>query len=139
MVSNVNRVQAGVLLHVDAGVEVAPALQVVEQIALALIQEIVVESILLIDRYLPFQNAAADAKALRSDEDDRSRLDQIRVIDGIRFGPVLLFCDQHLRQHALLLLKLLAQVLKRIGDTYSRNALAGVHPGDVLQLFLGES
>src|ERR1700683_4964462 len=139
MVSSMNGVWAALLLDADRSIEVAPALEIVEKIALALVQQVIVKSIFLIDGHMPFQNTMADAESLGGNQDDRSGLDQIGVIDGIGFRVVLLFCNRYLRQHALLLLKLLPQVLKRIGDTYGGNPLAGVHPGDILQLFLGES
>ena len=105
---------------------------------MSLVQQVVVESVLLIDWHFFFQETAADAEALSGDEDDWPGFDQIGIVDGIGFGVVFLVGNRDLSEHALLLLKLLAQALKRIGDPGGGNAIAGAHPGDVLHLALGK-
>ncbi len=135
-VDDANRVRGALLLDLDGGVEVAAALEVVEKVAFALVQQVVVESVFLVDRDLFFQKAAADVKTLSGDDNDRSGFDQVGIVDGVRFGLVFLFCNRDLGENVLLLLKLLAQALKRIGDPCGGNALAGVHPGDFLELAL---
>ena len=133
MVDDANRVRAGFLLDLDGGVEVAAALEIVEEVALAFVQQVVVESVFLVDRNFFFQESAADAKTLGVDDDDRSGFDQIGIVDGVRFGMVFLLGNRNLSQNALLLLKFLAQALKRIGDPGGGDAIAGVHPGNVLE------
>ena len=46
---------AGFLLHLDGGVEVAAALQVIEEVALAFVQQVVIQRVLLVDRNFFFQ------------------------------------------------------------------------------------
>ncbi len=75
---------------------------------------------------------------MSGDKDDRSGFDQIGIVDSVRFRVVFLFRNRHLSQNALLLLKRLAQALKRVGDPGGGNALAGVHSGDLLQPALGK-
>jgi hypothetical protein len=137
-VDDAKSVRSGFLLNFDGGVKVAAALEIVEEVALALVQEVVVESVLLIDRDFLFQDAAADVKTLGVDDDNGSGFDQIGIVDGIGFGVVFLLGNGNLGENALLLLKLLAQVLKRVGDTGGSYAIAGMHPGVVLNLALGK-
>src|ERR1700758_3426290 len=83
-VDDTKQVGSGFLFILDGSVEVAAALQVVEQIPLPLVQQVIVESILLIDRDISFQHAAADVKTLSIDDDDWSGLNLIRIVDSIR-------------------------------------------------------
>ena len=61
-------------------------LQVVEQVALAFVQQIVIDGILFVDRDFFLQNASADAVSLHEDQNDRTGIDLEGEVDGIRFG-----------------------------------------------------
>ena len=76
---------AGFLLELDRGVEVAAALEIVEEVALALVQQVVIESIFLVDRNVFFQDAAADVKALGTDDNYGAGLDQIGIVHCVGF------------------------------------------------------
>ena len=59
-VDHVNRCLGCLLFWIcDGGVEMAAALEIVEKVALAFIQQIVVERVLLVDRDFFFQETAA--------------------------------------------------------------------------------
>ena len=137
-IDDTKHVGTSLFVKLDAGVEVAAALEVVQEIAPALVQEVIVKSVLFVDRDLSFQHASADMKTLSVNYDDWSGLDQVGVVDGVGCRVIFLFRDGNLSKHAMLLLKLLAQALKRIGDPCGGNALARVHLGDVLELALGK-
>ncbi len=132
-------VGSGFLLDIDRGVEMAAALEVVEQVAPALVQQVVVEGVFLVDWDLFLHNAVADVKTLGADEDDGAGLDQIGIVYGVGFRAIVLLGDGNLSQDALLFLKFFSQTLKRISDAGGGNAVTGVHLGDVLKLALGES
>ncbi len=125
-------VGSGFLLDLDRGVEMAAALQIVKEVALAFIEQVVVEGIFLVDRNFFFHDTAADVESQGVNHDDGAGFDEIGIVDGVGFGVVFLLGDGNLSQDALLFLKLLAQALKRIGDAGGGDAIAGVHAGDVL-------
>ena len=129
-------VRTAFLLKIDGGIEVAAALEIVEEVALAFVEQVFVESVFLIDGNLSFQDAAADVKSLGVDHHDRTRVEEEGVVDRVGFWVILLFGDRDLGEHALLLLKLLTQTLKTSGDAGSRDAVAGSHPGNILNLGL---
>jgi hypothetical protein len=129
----------GLFLHLDRGAKVAATLKIVQEIALALVQEVVVESIFLVDRDFSFQDTVPDVKTLGVEDNDGSRVDQIDEVDGVRFGAIFLLGYGNLSEHTLLFLQFLAQALKRIGDAGGGNAIARVHFGYVLKLAFRKS
>jgi len=110
-VGNADTIGGGFLLKSDSGVEVAPALQIVQEVPLAFVEEVVVESIFLVDGDFSFKHAAADVKAQGVHHDHRSRFNQERIVDGVGLGVVFLFGDGYLGKNALLLLQFLAEML----------------------------
>lgn len=138
-VSHMDGVGSSFLLDLHSRVKMAAALEIVEQVAPTFIQQVFIKSILFVDRNVFFQDAAADMKPLGADEDHGSGLKQIGIVDRVGSRFVLLFSNGNLGQDAFLLLKFSSQTLKRIGDAGGGNAITGVHPGNVLNLSLGES
>src|SRR5712691_5567613 len=74
VVDDAKRVRSGFLVELDGGIKVAAALEIVEQVALSLIQKIVIESVFFIHWNFFFQRAPADVKTLRVNDDHRPRL-----------------------------------------------------------------
>ena len=105
------------LFHRHLGVEVPASLQIIGQVAPAFVQQIIVQRILMVNRDFSSQHTSADGKTLGVYHDHGTGVDQEGKVDGVGFGMVFLFGDGNLGQDALLLLQLLAQVLKRVGDT----------------------
>ena len=106
-----------VLLEIDLGIEVPTSLQVVEQIAAAFVEQVVIQGAFLVNRYIILEYRTTNPKALRSDVNDRSRLNTIGIVHGIGLRPVSPFGDGDLRQKPVLLLILLAQALQGLGNT----------------------
>src|SRR6266851_653833 len=74
-VDDAQGVGSGFLAELDGGVEVTTTLKIVEQVALALIQKIVVQSVFFIDWDFSFQHSPADVKTLSIDDNHRPGLD----------------------------------------------------------------
>ena len=53
-VDDTESVRDGFLLELDRGIEMSAALEIVEQVALALVEQVVVEGVFLVDRDLFF-------------------------------------------------------------------------------------
>ncbi len=92
-------------LDLNLGVEMAARLQVVEQVALAFVQQIVVDGVFFVDRDFFFQHAAADVVSPGVDHHHRAGIDLKGEIHGIGFRMVGLVGDGNLRQRAVLLLE----------------------------------
>src|SRR6202051_2909008 len=137
-IDDTKHVGTSFFVKLDVGVEVTAALEIVQQIAPALVQEIIVEGIFFVDWDLSFQHASAHMKTLGVDDDDWSGLDQVGVVDGIGYRVMFLFRDRNLSKHAMLLLKFLAQALKGVGNASRRDAIARMHFCNIFQLPLGE-
>lgn len=89
-IGHVDDVGSSFLLDVNRGVEVATALEIIEEVAPALIQQVLVEGIFLVDRNVFFQDAAADVKTLGTDENYGAGLDQIGIVP---FDSGMYFCS----------------------------------------------
>lgn len=137
-VDHPDAVRTAFLLKIYRGIEMTTSLEVGQKVAFTFVEQVIVECVLLVNRNFPFQHSAADVKTLCVYHDDGSRFDQEGIVDGVGFRTVFLFGDGNLGQDPLLLLELLAQMLKRIGDAARPDPFAGVHPGDVLNLALGK-
>ena len=74
-VTRISPADAGFFCRVTLAVEVAQALHVIEQIAPAFVQQIIVQRIFFIDRNVLLELDAADLETLDCDLDFRSRLD----------------------------------------------------------------
>jgi len=75
-------------LQRDFGIEIAQALHVIEQIAPAFVQQVIVESVFFIDRDILSQLGASYLEALDRDHNLRSRLDVKGIIHGICFRTI---------------------------------------------------
>ena len=77
-----------ILLHADLGVEVATALHVIQQIASALVQQVIVQCVFFVDGNILLELGAADLKAFSRDIDFGSGLDIEGVIHRVGFRKV---------------------------------------------------
>src|SRR5437588_2757235 len=110
-------------------------LQVIQQVAPPLVEQIVVERVLLINRHVFFYLAAAQTKSFNRHLDQRARIDIERVIHGVLFRAIAVV-DGDLRQQAILLLVLLAQALQGVGQAIGGNRVAVIEVGNFSN-FLG--
>ena len=128
----------GFLLKAHFGVEQAARLEVIQEVAIAFIEQIVIDGVLFINWDFFLENTAADAIAESVDDHNGAGVDEKCVVDGVALGMIFLLGDRNLSENALLFLEFLAQVLQRVGDAGGGDTIAGMHAGNVLQFSLGQ-
>src|ERR1700690_1013892 len=117
------------------GGEVATSLKIVEQIAAALIQKIIVQGIFLIDRNVLLEHASADSETLGDDVDDRAGLDIEDIVHRVGGWAIRVLRNRDLRQPAILLLILSPQPFKRAVNALQGDRVAGMKFCDGLDFF----
>src|ERR1700676_747914 len=122
------------LLEPNFGLEVTAALKIVEQIAPAFVEQVLIDGVLFEDRYILFERPAPDLESLSSDLHSGSRNNVECVIDGVRLLAVGLLGYGNLGQQSILLLIFLAKSIQRIAYTLHGDRIAGVHFRHVLNL-----
>ena len=128
-----------VLLHRHLGIEVAQALHVVEQVAPAFVQQVIVERIFFVHRNVLLDLGAADLETFDRDLNLRSGLDVKGVVHRIAFRAIGPAGDRDLGQEAVLLLILFSQPVQGAADALHGHVVPGVHLGNVLNLSHGKS
>ena len=126
-------------LDLDLRVEVTAGLQVVEEVAFAFIEQVVVEGILLENRDLLLQHTPADTKALGRNRYHRARIDLEDVVDNVGCRTIFLSSDGDLGQNPPMFLVSLAQPLQGIVNPCGGDAVTGIHPRYFQYLDIGET
>ena len=89
---------------IHLGVKIAPGLHVIEQVAAAFIQQIVIERIFFIDRNISFEDATADLETLGLNIHDRTGLYVECVVHNIGFWSIQTLHHRNLRHKTVLFL-----------------------------------
>ncbi len=128
-----------VLLHRHFGIEVTQPLHIVEQVAPAFVQQVIVEGIFFVHRDVPLDLAAADLETFDRDFNLGSGLDFKSVVHRIAFRTIGPAGDRDLGQEAVLLLILFSQPVQGTADALHGHVVRSVHLGNVLNLSHGKS
>src|SRR5882724_12094762 len=128
VVDDVQLLFIGVLFfgELNLRIEEAPALEVVDEVEAAFVQEIVLHSILLVYRYTLLQHAAANLCAFDRDLYYWPRFNMQRVVHTIPVRIKSTVHDRDLRRIARLFTVLVAQAINRTANVLSGHAIPAV-------------
>ena len=126
----------GIVLFLDfhLGVKMSPGLQIIEQVLHALIQQVIVDGIFLVNGDLPLEHATTHVIPARRNQHHRAGVDLKGKIQRIPLWPISLCGDRHLSEGAVLLLELSAQPLQRARHAGGGDAIATIDVGNPLDL-----